>query len=150
VADSSWGIDDPLCRGDHKDSVVPPVPDASPSIVRHVLYLDGRGRDTPFVSTTEDEDVAERFARPDGRVWYTLVSKIEAAELRYISKAELLDLLRGKGKGDAAWPRASEVAAARALVEQNGEHLADFRRMKGRSAQDVEQCVSSLFTKERP
>jgi hypothetical protein len=144
-----WGIDDPLLRGDHAESVTVPDPGAPPSIVRHILYLDGAGRSTPYSSTTEDEPTAARFAGKDGRVWHTLVARVQASGLRYISKSELLSLLRGRGKGDAAWPKATEVLRARALAEEWGEHLIDFRPLKGSSA-TADEVVSTLFTKERP
>jgi hypothetical protein len=145
-----WGIDDPLLRGDHGDSVSVPDPAAPDSIVRHILFLDGAGRATPYSSTTEDEPTARIFAGRDGRVWFTLVDRIQTAELRYISNSELLGLLRGKGKGAAAWPKASEVLLARARAEEWGEHLIDFRALKGRAAADVKTTVDVLFTKERP
>lgn len=146
---SQWGIEDPLFRGDDKEGVRLPEPGAPSSIVRHILYLEGAGRSTPYASTSEDEEIAAMFAGKDGRVWHTLLERIEAASLRYISKGELLDLLRGKGKGDAGWPRAHEVQQARAYVESWGEHLVDFRELKGKSIVEVGEVVSALFTKER-
>jgi hypothetical protein len=127
-----------------------PKPTASPSIVRHILQLDGYGAETPYFSTTEDEDVAARFAGKDGRVWFTSVDRVQGQRLRYISKAELLGLLRGKGKGDAAAARASDVMAARALVEQHAEHLVDFRSMRETVQSELVACVGILFTKARP
>lgn len=145
-----WGVDDPLLRGDGPDTVTTPVPDAPGSLVRHVLYLEGAGRNTPYLSTTEDEETAKRFAGEPGRVWYTLVARIQAAGLRYISNSELVGLLRGKGKGDAAWPKASEVQRARAYAELWAEHLIDFRSQKGKAPQDLDAVVRSLLEKERP
>jgi hypothetical protein len=146
----AWGIDDPLFRGDGADGVGLPVPDAPTSLVRHVLYLEGAGRKTPYVSTTEDEETAERFAGKTGRVWHALVTRFQAAGLRYISNSELLGLLRGKGKGDAAWPKASEVQRARAYAEQWAEHLVDFRAQKGKSFEELNAVVRSVLTRERP
>ena len=146
-----WGVDDPLCRGDNQESVRLPDPAAAESIVRHVLYLDGPGRSTPYLSTTEDEEIARTvFGGKAGRVWFTTVARAQSAELRYISNAELLDLLRGKGKGDALWPRASEVMQARAFAEQWAEHLVDFRSQKGKAPDALRSLVASVFTKERP
>ena len=145
-----WGIEDPLLRGDARESVTRPAPDAHPPIVRHVLYLEGAGRDTPYVSTTEDEQTAERFAGRNGRVWYSLVARINAGRLRYISNSELLGLLRGKGKGDAAWPKASEVQRARANAELWAEHLIDFRSQKDKSTEDLDVLLRMVLTKERP
>src|SRR5437764_837100 len=126
------------------------MPAADPSIVRHLLYLDGYGRPTPYLSTSELEEIAQRFAGKDGRVWYSLVQTIEALKLRYISNTELLSLLRGKGKGDAAWPKASEVQTARAFAEENAEHLVDFRNLNGVADEEMVACVQALFKLERP
>ena len=145
-----WGIDDPLLRGDDRDAVSPPDPTAPESIVRHILYFEGAGRSTPYLSTTEDEDTAARFAGTAGRTWFTLVDRIQRAGLRYISNAELLGLLRGRGKGLAAWPKASEVQRARAYAEMWAEHLIDFRSQIGTAPSTLEDLVRSLFTKERP
>jgi hypothetical protein len=150
MARETWGVDDPLLRGDNKESVCLPVPHAPASIVRHVLYLEGAGRDTPYLSTTEEERIAEQFAGKGGRVWYTVVTRVQAANLRYVSHSELLGLLRGKGKGDASWPKASEVQRARAYVEMWAEHLIDFGSQKGKSAEEIGTLVHTVFTKERP
>lgn len=149
MASRVWGIEDPLHRGDDAEGVRTPDPVADASIVRHVLYLDGMDRPTPYLSTTEDEETAERFAGRDGRVWHTEVGKVEGAELRYISKGELLDVLRGKGKGDAQWSSAFEVAQARAYVEQWAEHLIGFRCMAGKEKEAVAEIVSKIFARVR-
>lgn len=146
---AQWGIDDALMRGDSRQGVVTPVPTAPASIVRHVLYLEGPGRATPYCSVTEDEDAAELFAGRHGRVWFTSVDRIQES-LRYISKHELLALLRGKGKGDASWSSASEVHQAHAYVEQWGEHLVDSRPLKDVDPQAVGSAFRSAFSKERP
>lgn len=150
MGSKAWGIDDPLLRGDDKAAVCLPVPQAPASIVRHVLFLEGPGRETPYLSTTEDDDVAARFAGRSGAIWWTSVAKVQAQSLRYISKGELLEVLRGKGKGDAAWPRASEVQTARAYVELWGEHLIDFRRLQASSPSEVGDVVCALFLKGSP
>lgn len=146
----TWGVDDALLRGDNAESVGTPDPSGSTSIVRHVLYIDGAGRSTPYASTTEDLATARMFATQHGRVWHTLVERLENNGLRWISKQELLSLLVGKGKGDAAWPRASDVQQARAFVEQWAEHLVDFRSLEGKSEQDVQAVVGAVFSKEPP
>lgn len=146
-----WGVEDPLHRGDDAERVRTPDPHGNPSLVRHILGLDGIGRSTPYVSTTEDEDTARYFAGTDGGVWHTLVSRIqEAGGLRYISNGELRDLLRGKGKGDAAWPRAFEVRQAYKFVEDHAEHLIDFRGRTGQEPQVVAAVVSNIFSKAKP
>jgi len=147
----AWGIDDPLHRGDDADGVRTPEPSADPSLVRHILGLDGIGRSTPYTSTSEDEETAQFFAGRDGRVWHTLLARIEEEKgLRYISIGELRDLLRGKGKGDAAWHSAFEVRQAFKFVEEHAEHLIDFRPLEGQTPESVAAVVSRIFSRERP
>lgn len=126
---------DPLFRGDHKDSVCVPVPSADDSIVRHIMYFEGSGRETPYLSTTERRDVALRFGQPGG-VWSTSVAIAAANGAAHISNSDLLGLMKGNGKGKALWPDAYEVMQARRYVEEHGEHLLDFR--------DVEDPASIL------
>jgi hypothetical protein len=145
----AWGVDDHLCRGDESEAVSVPNPGADASLVRHILYLDGRGRLTPYLSSSEDFESARNFAGASGRVWFTKVIRIEGEGLRYISNQELLGLLRGKGKGDASWTKASEVQQARAFAEFWGEHLADFRALAQHTPESVKAVVHRVFTKER-
>lgn len=116
---------DPLYRGDEKQSVCIPSPDADDSIVRHVMYFEGPGRETPYLSTSEDFESAENFS--NGAVWQTLVRIARAESVGHIGRAELLLLMKGNGKGKAKWPNPFEVMQARRYVEQWGEHLLDFR-----------------------
>ncbi len=44
---------DPLFRGDKKERVCEPQLDADTSLVRHMLFLEGPGRETPYLSCTE-------------------------------------------------------------------------------------------------
>lgn len=118
---------DPLFRGDSSTGVQVPDPVADKSIVRHVLYLDGPGRLTPYVSTSESMSAAQHFAGRTGVVWSTTHSKACQQGVAHRPRKELLELLRGKGKGDAAWHSAFEVAQARRYVEEWDEHLFDFR-----------------------
>lgn len=146
----AWGVDDPLHRGDDADAVRSPDPNADPSLVRHILDLGGIGRPTPYSSTTENEETARYFAGREGGVWHTLLARIQANDgLRYISIGELRDLLRGKGKGDAAWPSAYEVRQAASFVEQHAEHLIDFRGLSQSTPCEVAKVVAELFSKER-
>ena len=143
---SSWKSGrDPLYRGDMKEGISPPDPSAEPSIVRHVLYLDGAGRRTPYLSTTEDKTTAQRFAGRNGRVYRTSVPDWLKEEVKHRSKRELAQLLRGRGKGDAVWPNAFEVMQARRYVEENAEHLADFRSKEKLSLEEVTHLVERLF-----
>jgi hypothetical protein len=130
-----------LYRGDHKDAVSVPRSDADGSVVRHVLYLEGPGRETPYLSTSEQREVAERFAQAGG-VWETSVTRANAEGVKYISRLELLGILRGNGKGAATWSNAFEVMQARRYVEQHAEHLLDFRETA-----DAEVATKKIFVK---
>ncbi|MBN1611669.1 MAG: hypothetical protein JW940_33855 [Polyangiaceae bacterium] len=126
TAASSWRANhDPLYRGDGR-TLSSPDPKADPSIVRHILYLDGPGRPTPYHSTTESREVAARFAEPNGRVFETKARRITANGAKHVSRVELLGLLRGTGKGDARWRSAFEVMQARKYVEEWREHLVGY------------------------
>ena len=117
---------DPLFRGDSKDGVQTPDPSANDAIVRHVLYFEGPGRATPYLSTSEQAEFAENFAQA-GLVWQTYVKVAETEGVKHISNSELLGFLKGEGKGKARWSERFEVMQARRYVEQWGEHLLDFR-----------------------
>ncbi len=118
---------DPLFRGDARNAVCVPNPDADDSIVRHVMYLEGPGRETPYLSTSEEYELAETFS--NGAVWETFVAVARKESVGHISRTELLSLMKGNGKGKAKWPNAFEVMQARRYVEQWGEHLLDFREV---------------------
>ncbi len=131
---------DPLYRGDEKNSVCIPNPDADASIVRHVMYFEGPGRETPYLSTSEEFELAENFS--NGAVWQTRVKMARAESVGHISRTELLSLMKGNGKGKAKWPNAFEVMQARRYVEQWGEHLLDFRGIE-----EPEPAVRKIFEK---
>ncbi|MFT3775150.1 MAG: hypothetical protein QM820_58125 [Minicystis sp.] len=98
--------------------------------MRHILYLDGAGRETPYHSTSEEHDAAAHFAgQTGGRVYKTMVAAAQATGIRHISKIELLGLLQGTGHGDAKWPSAYEVMTARRYVEQWSEHLLNYKEL---------------------
>lgn len=126
------------------------MPTANKSIVRHVLYLEGFGRDTPYLSTTEDRAVAGRFAGKHGAIWATDAKKLRATEgTRHISRKDLLQLLKGKGKGDAIWTSAYEVAQARRYVEESREHLISFVDCVAEADSRVsDKLVAGLFEKD--
>lgn len=123
---------DLLYRGDGKHAVCVPTPDADDSIVRHIMYFEGPGRKTPYLSTSEEYELARNFSH--GAVWQTLVKIAMAESIRHISRMELLSLMKGNGKGRAKWPNAFEVMQARRYVEQWGEHLLDFREVEDPAA----------------
>jgi hypothetical protein len=143
MAERRWKKNkDLLFRGDMKDCVRPPVPDADDSIVRHILYLEGPGRETPYLSTTEVEGNAKHFAGKTGAVWNTTVPTAEALNVGHIPKNDLLSLLNGKGKGKAKWDSAYEVMNAKKYVEQWAEHLLNFKDVS-----DVKASLKRLFKK---
>jgi hypothetical protein len=142
MAEKKWRRSkDPLFRGDHKDSVCVPIPLADDSIVRHIMYFEGPGRETPYLSTTQVREVADRFAQQGG-LWSTLVPDATANGATHISNSELLGLMKGPGKGAAKWPDAFEVMQARRYVEEHGEHLLDFRKVD-----DPATVVPKIFSK---
>jgi len=132
---------DPLHRGDHKSGVSIPIPSANDSIIRHILFLEGPGRETPYLSVSEQRELAEFFAL-EGAVWHTFVKRANEHGVRHISMSQLLGLMKGNGKGQAKWPRAFEVMTARRYVEQWGEHLLDFREVS-----DAQSVVLRIFSR---
>jgi hypothetical protein len=119
---------DPLFRGDHKDAVSVPSPGADDSVIRHVMYFEGPGRETPYLSASERRDVAERFAQAGG-IWEVSVPHAAAHGVEHLSNSELLELMKGHGKGAAKWTDPFEVMQARRYVEEHNEHLLDFRKV---------------------
>lgn len=133
---------DLLFRGDLATGVRLPTPTADASLVRHILYLEGPGRETPYLSTTESFETARRFAG-SGAVWETSVSVAKARAVTHISNSALLASLKGNGKGKAKWSDAYEVMQARRYVEQWSEHLLDFREL-----QNVAATVTEIFQRK--
>lgn len=129
TAKKKWKMSkDPLFRGDSKEKVCVPNPHADDSIVRHVMYFEGPSRETPYLSTSEDYELAANFS--NGAVWETMVKVAKEASVGHIGRTELLSLMKGNGKGKAKWPNPFEVMQARRYVEQWGEHLLDFREVE--------------------
>ena len=146
MAIQSWKLNrDPLYRGDVAPEVALPTPSASKSIVRHVLFLEGYGRETPYLSASELRGTAEFFAGPDGRVYISKPKEWPGINVSHRSRKELLQLLKGYGKGDAAWPSAFEVLRARQYVEESQEHLADFTALAGVPAEALRQVINEVF-----
>lgn len=116
---------DDLFRGDDAN-LTRPDPSATKSLVPHILFLGGAGRPTPYHSTTESTAVASEFAGKKGKIFKTTVPKAQSLGLGHLGKLALMGLLRGKGKGHAAWHSPYEIMQARKLVEQHLEHLIDF------------------------
>jgi len=142
---------DPLFRGDGASAVTRPTPTGDSSVVRHILFLGGSGRETPYLSTTERRSVAEHFAgRHRGAVWKTNVNDWPGRAVKHFSRSDLSLMLRGKGKGLATWSSAWEVARARVLAEQWAEHLADFRAYSRQSSADLDLAVGTLFEQVSP
>jgi hypothetical protein len=132
-----WKISkDSLFRGDAKNGVRPAAHGSDKSLVRHILFLDGPGRLTPYLSFSESEDIAGGFAGKTGKTYVTVPNKWRDHGVKHRSRTELQDLLKGSGKGDAAWPDAFEVAQARRYVEEHLEHLGDFSDLPDQSSVD--------------
>lgn len=146
VTNPSWKLTrDPLYRGDSASELSLPTPSANRSIVRHILYLEGYGRETPYLSTSEALAAAQRFAGSQGMVYIAYPKAWPPFSVKHRPKKELLLLLKGKGKGDAEWPSAYEVMRARQYVEEAQEHLADFTDAHEVSTQDLREIVNGLF-----
>ncbi len=116
----------PLFRGDRQEGVAVPTPAADPSLVRHILYLEGPGRESPYLSNSEQREVAKHFAGQEGQIWQTFVREAQSRGVKHLGQHELLALLKGRGKGKANWNSAYEVMQARRYVEEWAEHLLDF------------------------
>lgn len=132
---------DPLFRGDDAAGVVVPDPSAPTSIVEHILYLGGAGRPTSYHSTSESEDTAAYFAGRTGKVYRTSAGRVSSHGVAHVSQVELLQLLRGKGKGKAKSHSALLVMQARRLVEQWGEHLLDFTGVDSSTISDTARKI---------
>jgi hypothetical protein len=88
--DRKWKASrDRLYRGAARDAPGDPTPSADTSIVRHILYLGGAGRESPYLSFSEDEVVAERFAGKDGRVYHSSAPVLVQQEVGHISRRDL-------------------------------------------------------------
>ena len=99
----------------------------------------------PYLSASEEIEWARRFAQGAGdAIWQAEVPRALAAGVKHRSCRELLGLLKGRGKGDAAWPSAYEVLRARAYVEEKLEHLFDFRDIADKA---VGHAVTVVFEK---
>ena len=86
------------------------------------------------------------FAGKGGRIYLGLPAKWSPTGVRHRSRKELLQLLRGTGKGDAKWASAYEVMRARQYVEEWQEHLADFTSVSTMDETELRHLVDRLFT----
>lgn len=147
TADTSWKLTrDPLYRGDVASGVSLPSPSASRSIVRHILYLEGYGRETPYLSASENLATAVRFAGTYGKTYIGQAKEWPVLNVKHRPRKELLQLLRGRGKGDAEWSNAFEVMRARQYVEEAQEHLADFTAVQDVPLEELRDIVDKAFT----
>jgi len=109
------------------------------------LYLGGAGRESPYLSLTEDEDVAKRFAGKEGKVYESSARLLKQHEVGHITRQELTQWLKGTGKGRAQWPNVFDVLRARQYVEENAEHLADFSDLDSRTSEELRAIVASVL-----
>lgn len=142
----SWKFNrDPLYRGDVAPEVGLPTPSANNSIVRHVLFLEGYGRETPYLSASEQRATAEFFAGANGKTYIGEPKNWLRVNVKHRPRKELLQLLKGNGKGDAEWPSAFEVMRARQYVEESQEHLADFTSLESIPEDELRQIANQVF-----
>ena len=134
---------DQLYRGDMDPGPTPATFGSNPSIIRHILYLEGLGRETPYLSTSEFQASAQYFADGGGRVYTTNPMTWIGQNVSHIPRTMLNQLLTGKGKGRASWDRASDVRRARELVELHFEHLADFWTITSQA--DIDAATLVIF-----
>jgi hypothetical protein len=147
MTDQSWKLKrDPVYRGDCAPEVSRPVPSASRSIVRHVLFLEGFGRATPYLSASEQRDTANFFAGHGGKTYIGRPVEWPTFDVKHRSRKELVQLLRGTGKGDAEWPSAFEVLRARQYVEEWQGHLADFTSLADLTPDQLQQVANNIFS----
>jgi hypothetical protein len=144
VPRAAWKKIEPLFRGDNSVGPVVPDPPSKTGIVEHILYLGGHGRKTPFSSTSESEEVAEHFAGPQGQVWKTSSSAATAEGAKHLPRKQLLENLKGFGRGKAKWNDAFEVAQAARYVDEWSEHLLDW---SGTPTSTIGDAVTRAFRK---
>jgi hypothetical protein len=137
---------DPLFRGDGSDAVSVPAPVAEPSLIRHILYLGGLGRESPYLSTSGDRTLADKFATRGGRVWKTSGALAEQLGAKHISQSDLQATLKSSKTGRASWSNARQRLLARKYVELHAEHLIDFIPFKQTPAA-VKGAVLKMFEK---
>jgi hypothetical protein len=106
--------------------------------------LEGYGRETPYLSSSQSLATAARFAGSDGSVYIGRPETWPAAGVKHRGRKELLQLLRGKGKGDGQWHSAFEVMRAHQFVEESEEHLADFSAAE--DGADLERMAKAAFS----
>jgi len=136
---------DPLFRGDGSDAVSVPNPAADPSLIRHILYIGGYGRESPYLSTSSEESSAARFAA-GGRVWKTSGELAERLGAKHLSQSDLQTILKSATKGRARWNNAWQRLQARKYIELHAEHLIDFIPFKA-AGTPVKSVVHKMFTK---
>lgn len=110
--------------------------------MRHILYLGGYGRESPYLSTSAQETRAARF----GRLWKTSGELAEGLGAKHLGQIELETILKSSKAGRARWRNARQRLQARKYVELHAEHLIDFISFKARP-ETVAGVVRSMFEK---
>jgi len=113
--------DSPRYRGNDDEVAGRPAPKADSNLVRHVLYLGGRGRATPYLSITADRDEAATF----GALWKTSSAALRSSGAKHLPNDALIAALTSN-KGRARWPSTKDRLRAAKYAEEHGEELADF------------------------
>jgi len=114
-------------------------------LIRHILYIGGYGRESPYLSTSSEESSAARFAS-GGRVWKTSGELAERLGAKHLSQSDLQAILKSSTKGRARWNNAWQRLQARKYVELYAEHLIDFIPFKA-AGTPVKSVVHKMFTK---
>jgi hypothetical protein len=135
-----------LFRGDASEAVSVPNPAADPSLVRHILYLGGYGRESPYLSTSSEETSAAKFARGGGRIWKTSGQRAERLGAKHLSQDALLAILKSSTTGRASRRNTRQRLEARKLVELHAEHLIDFIPLK-KTSRGIGDVVNNMFEK---
>lgn len=135
---------DPLFRGDGTE-LTTPTPGSDLSFVDHILYIGGRGRETPYLSLSESEAVAERFAGSRGKLWRSRVPDAESESVRHVSRTQLLSYLKGAGKGEARGVDPYLLMRARSYVESSAEHLYNFSELVLLSEEELVALLGRVF-----
>jgi hypothetical protein len=129
-------------RGNSDDVAGRPEPSADSNLVRHVLYLGGPGRSSPYLSLTADRATAVDF----GTLWESSVAALNSAGARHLPTEALITALK-RNQGRSKWPSARDRQRALKYVEQHGEELADYRSFS--DARSALAAVNVAFVRSR-
>lgn len=136
------GTADRLYRGNDDEVAGRPDPRANDNLVRHVLYLGGRGRASPYLSATADRNEAAEF----GPTWETTSAAVQASGARHLPNDALIAALK-RNRGRARWPSTRDRQRALKYAEQHGEQLVDYGAFP--DAPSALSAVATAFVRSR-